>query len=112
MADAESGSRVSYLSFLVTICLSRLVSEIACDRETDGRTDGWTDRQTTRTITIAGPHIVAGQPVIQSRLMCVCRPMGKFISRRSYSHKSRVHVRRPNRRDVSLACKCQCWITK
>jgi len=54
MADAESGNVVSYSSFLVTISLSRLVSEIfACDRQTD--------RRTTRTITIAGLHIVAGQ---------------------------------------------------
>jgi len=38
MADSESGSPVSYSSFLVTICLSRLVSEIfACDRLTDGQ---------------------------------------------------------------------------
>jgi len=37
MADSESGSPVSYSSFLVTIFrLSRLVSEIfACDRQTD-----------------------------------------------------------------------------
>jgi len=54
MSDSESRSQVSYLSFQVTICLSRLVSEIfACDRQTD--------RWTTWTITIAGPHIVAGQ---------------------------------------------------
>jgi len=51
--DAESGSPDSYSSFLVTICLSRLVSEIfACDRQTDGQG---------RTITIAGPQTVAGQ---------------------------------------------------
>jgi len=56
MADSESGSLDSYLSFLVTIRLSRLVLEIfVCD----GRT--------TRTITIAGPHIVAGQLIIKSR---------------------------------------------
>jgi len=37
-ADSESGSLVTYLSFLVTIRLSRLVSEIfACDRWTDGQ---------------------------------------------------------------------------
>jgi len=54
MADSESGSPNSYSSFLVTICLSRLVLEIfTCDRQTD--------RETTRTITIAGPHIVDGQ---------------------------------------------------
>jgi len=54
MADSESGSPDSYSSFLVTIRLSRLVSEIfACDRQTDGRT--------TWTLTIAGPHIAAGQ---------------------------------------------------
>jgi len=36
MADSESGSPISYSSFLVIICLSRLVSEIfACDRQTD-----------------------------------------------------------------------------
>jgi len=45
MADSE------YSSFLVTIHLSHLVSEIfKCDRQ-----------QTMQTITIAGPHIVAGQ---------------------------------------------------
>jgi len=50
MADSVSGSPDSYSSFLVTIHLSRLVSEIfACDR------------QITWTITIAGPHIVVGQ---------------------------------------------------
>jgi len=39
MADSELGSLVSYLSFLVTIDLSRLVSEIfICDRQTDGWT--------------------------------------------------------------------------
>jgi len=48
----QPGSSDFYLSFLVTIGLSCLVSEIfACDRRTDG--------QTTQTITIAGPHIVA-----------------------------------------------------
>jgi len=59
MADFESGSPVSYSSFLVTIGvgLSGLVSEIfACDRRTDG--------QTMQTITIAGRHIVAGQLII------------------------------------------------
>jgi len=40
MADSESASTDSYSRFLVTIRLSRLVSEIfACDRQTDGRTD-------------------------------------------------------------------------
>jgi len=54
MADSELGSSVPYSSFLVTICLSCLVLEIfACDRQTDTRT--------TQTITIAGPHTVAGQ---------------------------------------------------
>jgi len=60
MADSESGSPDSYSSFLVTICLSRLVLEIfACDRQTDGRT--------TRTITIAGSHIVVGQLIMPLR---------------------------------------------
>jgi len=55
MANSESGSPSSYSRFIVTICLSSLVSEIfAC--ETDRQTDG----RTTRTITIAGSHIVAG----------------------------------------------------
>jgi len=40
MADSKSGRPVSHLSFLVTMRLSRLVSEIfACDREMDRRTD-------------------------------------------------------------------------
>jgi len=40
MVDSESGSPVSCSSFLVTICLSLLVSEIfACDRQTDKQTD-------------------------------------------------------------------------
>jgi len=44
MADSESGSPVSYLSFLVTIGLFRLVSGIfACDRRTDDQTDRQTD---------------------------------------------------------------------
>jgi len=35
MADSESGSPVSYSSFIITICLSRLVPEIfTCDRQT------------------------------------------------------------------------------
>jgi len=39
MADSKSGSPVSYSSFLVTTCLSRLVLEIfAFDRQTDRRT--------------------------------------------------------------------------
>jgi len=43
MADSESGSPDSYSSFLVTIRLSRLVSEIfTCDKHTDGRTNGRT----------------------------------------------------------------------
>jgi len=54
IADSESERPVSYLSFLVTICLSCLVSELSCDRETDGQQ---TDGRATRTITIAGPHI-------------------------------------------------------
>jgi len=50
IADSESRSPVSYSSFLVTIHLPLLVLEIfSCDR------------QTPRTITTAGPHIVAGQ---------------------------------------------------
>jgi len=40
MAYAESGSPVFYLSFLVTIGLSRLVSEtFMCDRRRDARTE-------------------------------------------------------------------------
>jgi len=40
MADSELKSPVSYSSFLVTIRLSRLVSEIfACDRRRDRQTD-------------------------------------------------------------------------
>jgi len=35
MADSESGSPVSHSSFLVTICLSRLVSEIFAANEMD-----------------------------------------------------------------------------
>jgi len=54
LANAESGSPHFYPTFLVTIRLSHLVSEIfACDRQTDG----WT----MRTITIDRPHIEAGQ---------------------------------------------------
>jgi len=54
VADSQSKSQSSYLRFIVIIRLSRLVSEIfACDSQTD--------RQTTWTITIAGPHTVAGQ---------------------------------------------------
>jgi len=61
MAGSESGSPVSYSSFLVTICLARLVLEIfACERQTDG--------QTTQTITIAGLHIVAGMQLTSLRL--------------------------------------------
>jgi len=46
MANSEPGSPVSCSSFLVTIRLSRLVSEIfACDTLMDGQTDGRTDRQ-------------------------------------------------------------------
>jgi len=60
MANSELGSPDSDLSFLVTICLSRLVSEIfARDRQTNG--------QTTSTITIAGPHVVAGQLTRQAK---------------------------------------------
>jgi len=57
---AYSGQRtpISYSTFIVTIGISRLVSEIfACDAQTDR----WADIHTTRTITIAGPHTVAGQ---------------------------------------------------
>jgi len=54
MEGSKSGNRVSYLSFLVTIHLSCLDLEICtCDRQTNERT--------MRTITIAGPHIVAGK---------------------------------------------------
>jgi len=54
IADSESGSPSSHSRFIVTVHLSRLVSEIfTCDRQTD--------RRTTRTITIAGPRIVTGQ---------------------------------------------------
>jgi len=43
MVDSESGSPVSLSSILVTIRLSRLVSEIfACDRQMDRQTDGRT----------------------------------------------------------------------
>jgi len=55
MVDSESGSQDSYSSFLVTIRLSRLASEIfACDRHR------WTDGRTTRNITIAGPTLWRG----------------------------------------------------
>jgi len=41
MADSELGRLISYSSFLVTVRLSRLVSEIfACDRQTERQTDG------------------------------------------------------------------------
>jgi len=57
MAGAASGSVDFYSSFLVTVRLSRLVLEIfACDRRTDG--------QTPRTITILGPHTVAGHLIM------------------------------------------------
>jgi len=56
MADSASGSPSSYSHFIVTTDLPHLVSEIfACDR--DRQTGGWT----MRIITIAGPHIAAGQ---------------------------------------------------
>jgi len=52
-ADSESRCLDSSSSFLVTIYLSRLVSKIfPCEQHTDGRCK-WT-------ITITGPHIVAG----------------------------------------------------
>jgi len=54
MADSELGSPDSYLSFVATIRLSRRYSH-------DIQTDRRTDRRTMRIITIAGPHIVAGQ---------------------------------------------------
>jgi len=42
--DSESGSPVSYSSFLITTRLSRLVSEIfPCDKHTDRQTDRETD---------------------------------------------------------------------
>jgi len=48
MADSESGSPDSYSSFLVTIRLSRLASDIfACDR--------LKDRQTTRALLQLAP---------------------------------------------------------
>jgi len=51
MADSESGSPVSYSSFLVTTCLFRLVSILFIrDRQMNKETDG----RTMRTITIAG----------------------------------------------------------
>jgi len=57
MADSETGSPHSYSTFMVTIVLSRLVSEIlVCDRQTYGRT--------TRTTAIAAPYIVASQLII------------------------------------------------
>jgi len=44
MADSESESPDSYSSFLVTMRLSRTVSEtFACDGQTDRQTDGRTD---------------------------------------------------------------------
>jgi len=53
VAGSESVSPDSCSSFLVTI--SRLVMELfACDRQMDGQTN----------ITIAGPHIVAGQLIM------------------------------------------------
>jgi len=64
MADSELGSPVSYSRFVVTICLSHLVSDIfAHDRQTD--------KWTTRTITTAGPHIVAGQLKIIPASICM-----------------------------------------
>jgi len=56
MADSKSGSPDSYSSFLVTVRLSRLVSEIFIY-----------DRQTTQTITIAGPRIMVGQLIKHSK---------------------------------------------
>jgi len=53
MTDSESGSPVSYSSFLVTIRQSRWVTEIfTCNRQTNSRTDGRTEKRTTQTITI------------------------------------------------------------
>jgi len=72
MADSELESPDSYSSFLVTIRLCRLVSEIfACDRQRD--------RQTTRTIPIAGPHIVAGQ-LIDTRVAIAVTYAAELIS--------------------------------
>jgi len=53
MAESESGSPVSYSNFLATIRLISVSEILACN--------GSTDRRTTRTISIAGPHILAGQ---------------------------------------------------
>jgi len=63
-ADFESGSPVSYSSFIVTV--ARLVSEIFdCNRLTDNA-DHYQPRP------IAGHHIVAGQPTMHH-----CRRYGK-----------------------------------
>jgi len=69
MADSESGSPDSYSSFLVTIRLSRLVS--------DRQTDGWTDGRASRTITIAGPLIVGG-PANKDELIDLQNAVEKF----------------------------------
>jgi len=72
MAASESGSPDSYSSFLVTIRLSRLVSEIfACDRHTDGRSDNAGHN-------IAGHQTVAGQLISEHGAAlvykgCLCR---------------------------------------
>jgi len=58
MADSEFGALISYSSFIITTELFHFVSGVF---PSDGRTDGRKERQTTRTITIAGPHIVAVQ---------------------------------------------------
>jgi len=65
-ADSESGSPDYYSSFfLVTICLSRLVSEIfVCNRQTDK----WTDRRTDNADHYySWSHIVRGQLIIALR---------------------------------------------
>jgi len=85
MADSEPGSPVSYPSFLVTICLSRLVSEIfACHTQTD--------RRTMRTITIAGLHIVAGQLI--NRMLQKTRTRGQSNLARAAPNNPRTHCTR------------------
>jgi len=65
LADSESGSLDSYSCFLVTILLSRLVSEIfVYDKQTDGKTDN-ADHY------YSWPHIVAGQLKMRSYVLHV-----------------------------------------
>jgi len=77
MADSRAETAIAYLRSIVAIALYRLVSHV---------THGQTDWRTTRTITIAGLHVLADQLII---IIIYYKIVHKVHDRQTYSKNNK-----------------------